>query len=68
MFRNCFLLSFITRIPGHFRFDVRVDSSVIEEQLTRPRRKFSHFGNGRFGEGEGEGVGVKKETAIGRFA
>ena len=61
MFRNCFLLSFITGIPGHFRFDVPVDSSVTEEQLTRPKRKFSHFGMAVLG---GGGVGVKKKRPL----
>ena len=66
----------------NFVFDVPADSSVIEEQLTRPRRETSATSkngpskcwkvfplwNGRFEEGGGGGVGVKKETAIGRFA
>ena len=94
MFRNCFPFnSLITHIfHVNFIFDVPIYSSVIEEQLTRPRSgkperqshtdivlglysllrkmglqnvgKFSHFGMVVLR----RGVGVKKETAIGRFA
>ena len=82
MFRNCLLFnSLITRFRVNFVFDAPVDFSVIEEQLTRSRRETSATSkngpskcwkifplwNGRFEEGGG-GVGVKKETAIGRFA
>ena len=75
------LIEIVSFLTVNFVFHVPVDSSVIEEQLTRPRReksatskngpskcwKIFPLWNGRFEEGGG-GVGVKKETAIGRFA
>ena len=38
MFRNCFLFN-IHIFHVNFVFEVPVDSSIIEEQLTRPRRE-----------------------------
>ena len=57
--KKLFPFNFHNTYSRSFSFDVPVDSSITEEQLTRPRRKFSHFGMAVLG-----GWGLKKKRPL----